>query len=287
MSQIATEAIHVVQRAPMSITIGWLLSLPVSLPAWLLLSIWSRVLTCLRQALCVGGKKVDVKLPERPAAEDAHAQTELNMLELDKCLAMLDANEDAVCDHRKLLEVARKTNEALRTELDMTVDRMALLSQHNADLEGYKDRLLGTLRDVVLPVFVRLTQMTEDDDVHNITAEVFQALDTTRHLVSEAEGMYCATAEASPVEKPGDMSVRQSPFSDVLTQLTHMPRLATPSRDTQDGDDTQRDDIGRGFLSARQSSSTAKVLSFGSPNRSSTVVHILVHDVQTTRSAVL
>ncbi|GLI68470.1 hypothetical protein VaNZ11_012896 [Volvox africanus] len=275
MEHQVAEANHKLQGAPMSMTsIGWLLSLPVSLPASLMLSAWSKCFSILRRIFSPSVQG-DFKISVRPLAKDADMQTELNMCDLDRFMAIMQGNEDAVCDHRQLLELARKDNQALRTELEGALARMSLLSQHNADLEGYKERLMGVLQDMVLPVFEQLTQATEADDVANISADVLRALHNTRHLFMEPS---CATAEPSPAGKLSDGGYWSSPFCDTLAQSSRSPHSTTPARAFQGIDDTHHGDNSRGIMSTTQSNSAAKVLSFGSPTRTTAVMHILTDD---------
>ncbi|GLC38803.1 hypothetical protein PLESTM_000778900 [Pleodorina starrii] len=232
------------------------------MPAWLLYSAWSKGWDAFCRSSSTGS-----------------TQTELNMQQLDKLMVILAENEDAVCSHRQLLEVSREENQALRTDLEGAMARLALMSQHNADLEQYNQRLFGVLRDVVLPVFERLTHVPEADDVPNITAEVLVALHSTKQLLSEAEGAYCATAEPSPAEKPGEVSQKNTPRGDASVQVALLPlrgASAGPESSPLEG-------CARGFLSARQPNNAAqgvaKVLSFASPSRSTAVVHVLAHDI--------
>ncbi|GIL90008.1 hypothetical protein Vretifemale_17737 [Volvox reticuliferus] len=275
MEHQVIEANHKLLRAPMSVTtIGWFLSLPVSLPAWLMLSAWSKFFSILRRIFSPSVQG-NFKIPARPLAKDAEMQTELNMCELDRFMAIMQGNEDAVCDHRQLLELARKDNQSLRTELEGALARMALLSQHNADLEGYKERLIGTLQDVVLPVFEQLTQATEAEDDANISVDVLRAMHNTRHLLMEA---YCATAEPSPAGKLSDGGYWSSPLEDTLVQPSRLSHSTTPARTCHGMDDTHHGDNSRAIMSTNQSSSAAKVLSFGSPSRTTAFMHILTDD---------
>lgn len=97
MNQSTAAFTLLVKRASFVITVWWLASLPISLPAWILLKAFARIMACLWtffRFVCNG----NLALPS--AKSETETQTELSMRQLDKLVAMLDENEEAICDHR-------------------------------------------------------------------------------------------------------------------------------------------------------------------------------------------